>query len=174
MLAIGAAQGTLLGVLATAIFTGGMLIVSIMSHRLERAKSGTSNAIIVTQGRKSLPWSEFDPVVLPEGWPRDQFRWTPVRFVNRGTSPMAVLGPVRATVGFRRREVGAGYFQVIVPQDEPKVAPLLLRDDRWGSKKKCRVRVEWEAGGGTVWYRGSVSLKALPSEAPSPLPDPKT
>lgn len=167
MIAINAVQGTLLGVLATAIFTGGMFIVSIMSHRNERALSGTSQAIIATHGRQSLPWSSFEPVILPDNWPREQFRWAPVRFVNRGRSSVAVMGPVKATVGLFRQEVGSAYFQVVVPIDEPKVAPLLLRHDQWGKRTKRKVRVEWEAGGGRVRFRGTINLRTLPPQTDS-------
>jgi hypothetical protein len=46
---------TAFGAVATAVFTGGIIVMTLIAHLHDRALSGAKGSVIIQEGRRSLP-----------------------------------------------------------------------------------------------------------------------
>jgi hypothetical protein len=145
-----------------AALSGALLVTEVIGRVHDRAMSGTAHPLIAKRGRQTLPWSEFEPAVLPEGWHREHLRWVPMRLINRATFAVAVLGPTEARIGWLRRRVDVSYSTNVIHDEPQTVAVIINRPEGWSARKTVRISLTWEYADEKLRFRGRVTPKIVP------------
>src|ERR1700693_1301925 len=84
MLAINVAGWTVIGVLLTALFTGGTWLVAYLNHRHDRTLSGVKSKVHVTAYPRSILQPINGLAAVPNGWDVEKTRYFCFRLYNAG------------------------------------------------------------------------------------------
>ena len=160
---------------ATAAITGGILAVNVVTHRHERALSGTSGAIQATKTRRNWWLSDEEwgtwPKEMPAEWDVKDVRVVQTRLHNRSSiDTRAWFLSEEARFGRMRRKLDA-----VSNESDPlaaggAAAPVIFvhRQGGWTHAKSSRFHFVWEMPDGElVRYDGPLVIKSPPLRRPT-------
>jgi len=157
---------TVIGVVATAVFTGAILGVNVIAHLHDRALSGTGRSLKVTAARSDWrPESDEPYSRLPANWDRENTRYFGLRLHS--------LAPYSTTVYMNYSEirvdrlpadVETDLIHLMVSQHEPSNLVMFVhRSDGWKSPEPylAKIRLHIYTNLESINFRHKVWLKPI-------------